>query len=79
MVPVAFVILDRSVFAENAIAKESLSKACSNNLSESDIPLDWVFVDEFPRNLGGKIDSQLLVQMSGVNYMVATTAEITNV
>lgn len=68
MVPVAFVILDRSVFAENATAKETLSKACANNLSESDIPLNWVFVDEFPRNLGGKIDSKLLVQMSGVNY-----------
>lgn len=69
MVPVAFVILDRSVFAENSIAKEALSKACANDLNESDIPLDWVFVDEFPRNLGGKIDSQLLVQMSGINYM----------
>ena len=69
MAPVAFVILDRSVFAENVTAKETLSKACANNLSESDIPLNWVFVNEFPRNLGGKIDAKLLVQMSGINYM----------
>ena len=72
MVPVAFVILDHSIFADENAAKQALSAACTDNLSESDIPLDWVFVDEFPRNLGGKIDSKLLVQLSGIHYMAAT-------
>lgn len=69
MVPVAFVILDRSIVTDDIAAKQALVEACINNLSESDIPLDWFFVDEFPRNLGGKIDTKLLVQMSGIDYM----------
>lgn len=75
MVPVAFVIPDRFVFSDDTAAKRVLSEACVDNLSESDIPLDWVFVDEFPRNLGGKIDSKQLIQASGVNYMAESGAK----
>lgn len=69
MVPVAFVVLDNDRFTNVDDATKALKQECIKNLSETDIPFEWFFVDDLPRNMGGKIDTQMLIQMCNVNYM----------
>ena len=68
MVPVAFVVLQDSN-ADASVVKERLTKECKQGLSETDIPLDWFFVNELPRNMGGKVDTKKLVESCNVNYL----------
>lgn len=68
MVPVAFVVLNDAT-QDASTAKTVLYEKCMKNLSETDIPLDWYFVDEsLPRNMGGKIDSKKLLEEFKVDY-----------
>lgn len=60
MVPIAFCILNQEYVANDAL-KVSLNKECLNNLSETDIPFEWIFVDELPRNMDGKVDTTILI------------------
>ena len=41
---------------------------CSLFLEETSIPYEIVFVSDFPRNLGGKIDNKKLLEISGIDY-----------
>ena len=67
MVPVAFVKLtDEKCDLEQA--KKLILDDCFLNLEETSIPYDVIFVDDFPRNLGGKVDSKKLVEMYDVSY-----------
>lgn len=68
MVPVAFVKLSNSDFDLSEMKKELLN-ACILNLEETSVPYDVIFVDDLPRNLGGKVDEKKLVETSGINYM----------
>ncbi len=68
MVPVAFVVL-HDPSADKAVVKERLTQECTQNLSETDIPLDWIFVDKLPRNMGGKVDTKKLVETCKVDYL----------
>lgn len=68
LVPVAFVV-PQDMNTDTVLVKERLIKECNQNLSETDIPLDWFFVSELPRNMGGKVDTQKLVEQCGVNYL----------
>ena len=68
MVPIAFVVL-QDLSADTDKIKKRLMKECSQNLSETDIPLDWFFVKELPRNMGGKVNTKKLVEESGVDYL----------
>lgn len=68
MVPVAFVVLEKNAFANDEEAKRYLIDVSIKNLSETDVPMDWFFVDALPRNMGGKIDTQKLIESCNVGY-----------
>ena len=68
MVPVAFVKLSNSDLDLSETRKELLNK-CFLNLEETSVPYDVIFVDDLPRNLGGKVDEKKLVETYGINYM----------
>lgn len=68
MVPVAFVVLETGAFEDHNEAKQSLTDIAIKNLSETDVPMDWFFVDALPRNMGGKIDTRKLIESCGVKY-----------
>ena len=68
MVPVAFVVLEKNAFASDEEAKRYLNDVAIKNLSETDIPMDWFFMDSLLRNMGGKIDSNKLVELCNVSY-----------
>ena len=69
-VPIAFVEINPMI--ANGLSyeecEEQLRNACFANLEETSVPYDYVFVNAFPINAGGKIDTTLLVQKSGINY-----------
>ena len=67
MVPVAFVKLTEEK-CDLEQAKKLILDDCFLNLEETSIPYDVIFVDDFPRNLGGKVDSKKLVEMYDVSY-----------
>lgn len=66
MVPVLFVKLSRNMELE--VAKEYIFNECFLNLEEPSVPYEIIFVDDMPRNLGGKIDGKYLLKISGVDY-----------
>ena len=68
MVPVAFVKLSNPDLDLSETRKELLHK-CFLNLEETSVPYDVIFVDDLPRNLGGKVDEKKLVETYGINYM----------
>lgn len=68
-VPVAFVVKDPTCGLSDDDAKEALEANCYANLAETDIPYEWVFVEGLPRNMGGKVDTQQLVALSGIDYL----------
>lgn len=66
-VPVAFIKLNN----ENQNledAKNRILLDCFQNLEETSIPYDILFVDQMPRNLGGKIDGRYLIEISNIDY-----------
>ncbi len=68
-VPVAFIVLKDNSEDNREKALEEIKKKCYGNLEEMSLPYEYVVVDTLPRNLGGKIDENLLVSLSGINYM----------
>lgn len=68
MVPVAFVILEKDAFKNETEAKQYLKAMSIKYLSETDVPMDWYFVETMPRNMGGKIDTKALVEACGIRY-----------
>ena len=72
MVPIAFVVLNEKR-TDTSEVKNHLAKECAHNLSETDIPKDWVFVDTLPRNMGGKVDTKLLLKEYGIDYTASRT------
>lgn len=67
MVPVAFVVLG-DPNTSKAAAKDHLIKECALNLSETDIPIEWVFVTDLPRNMGGKVNTKQLVEQCQIDF-----------
>ena len=76
MVPVAFIKLNDGVDIENA--KNQILNACYNNLEEPSVPYDIIFVDNMPRNIGGKIDNNYLLQVSRLNYYDSSNYDYSN-
>ena len=66
IVPVAFVKFNENI--DKTIAIKQLEMQCSQNLEEASIPYEFIVVNEFPRNLGGKIDKNKLIEMNQVSY-----------
>ena len=66
MVPVAFVKLKEDM--DLTTAEDIINNNCSLFLEETSIPYEIVFVSDFPRNIGGKIDNKKLLEISGIDY-----------
>ncbi|MCQ2449574.1 MAG: acyl--CoA ligase [Clostridia bacterium] len=67
-VPVAFIVISKeySDSANDALSK--VKDSCFKNLEEMSVPYDYVLVDSIPRNLGGKVDNNALLKLTGVCY-----------
>lgn len=69
-VPVAFIELNEDMDQVNlSELKEELYKICMNNLEEPSVPFDFIFVDQLPINVGGKINNILLKEKSQIDLM----------
>ena len=75
-VPVAFVILKEGANISVEDAKKILDEMCYNQLDEYFIPYDYVFVKEFPLNLGGKVEAKRLLEENNINYSNETVRKI---
>lgn len=70
-VPVAFIELNEQACIGTSVEqiKEELQKICIQNLEETSIPYDFIFVDQLPINVGGKIDLPLIIKESQIDFM----------
>lgn len=68
-VPIAFVVIDEEFGLTKEEVEKELRNACYSELEETSVPYDYVFVDELPINLGGKIDGQTIKKVSEINLM----------
>lgn len=68
-VPVAFIEIDSKYLDRDLDElKEELRIACFDSLEETSIPVDFVFVDTIPINLGGKVDSNRIKNESNIDF-----------
>lgn len=70
-VPVAFIKLNKEQTNGKTIEeiKTIINNLCFRDLEETSVPYDYLFVDELPINVGGKIDQRKLKEESKINYM----------
>ena len=69
-VPVAFIEIDSKYLDRDLDElKEELRIACFDSLEETSIPVDFVFVDTIPINLGGKVDNNRIKNESKIDFM----------
>lgn len=62
MVPAAYMVINPDCKEEKDSILKSVQKEYESNLSETDMPAHWYFVDSIPRNAGGKVDNRALEQ-----------------
>lgn len=68
-VPVAFIEIDSKYLDRDLDElKEELRIACFDSLEETSIPVDFVFVDTIPINLGGKVDTNRIKNESKIDF-----------
>ncbi|MCH5353137.1 MAG: AMP-binding protein [Acutalibacter sp.] len=68
-VPIAFVVADKTCGKRNEEIENLIKEECYKNLEETSVPYGYVFVDELPVNLGGKIDGQAIKEASEIDLM----------
>ena len=68
-VPVAFIVLNKNLELSEEEVLEEIKSMCFKNLEETSVPYEYVFVDELPINVGGKIDGLKLKEESKIDYM----------
>ena len=66
MVPVAFIEPQKGENIEQL--KKLIENGCYKNLEEYSIPYEIFFVEQMPRNLGGKIMAAALLKDYSVDY-----------
>ena len=68
-VPIAFVQLDETMVKgmTDDMVEDILKKECYSNLEETSVPYEFVFVDDLPINLGGKIDVRKIKSQSDID------------
>ena len=72
-VPVAFIEIDSKYLDRDLDElKEELRIACFDSLEETSIPVDFVFVDTIPINLGGKVDSNRIKNESKIDFNISS-------
>lgn len=65
-VPVAFVKLKEEMPLKEA--ENIINENCYQFLEETSIPYEIVFVSDLPLNLGGKVDTKKLLELSQIDY-----------
>lgn len=65
-VPVAFVKLKEEMSLKEA--ENIINENCYQFLEETSIPYEIVFVSDLPLNLGGKVDTKKLLELSQIDY-----------
>lgn len=70
-VPVAFIVPENSEMSLSEI-REEVDKECCASLEACSVPYSYVFVDELPINLGGKIDKNKILQKAKIDFSVNT-------
>lgn len=68
-VPVAFIVLEKNLEKTEEELLSEIESICYENLEETSVPYEFVFVKELPINAGGKIDGMKLQKESGIDYM----------
>lgn len=68
-VPIAFIVADKTCGKSHEEIENDIKEACYKNLEETSVPYGYVFVDELPVNLGGKIDGQAIKKASGIDLV----------
>ena len=68
MVPVAFIQLRPNTNINLIDLDTIIKQECYHNLEETSVPLDILFVDMIPINLGGKVDKKALLAASEIDY-----------
>lgn len=72
-VPVAFIEIDSKYLDRDLDElKEELRIACFDSLEETSIPVDFVFVDTIPINLGGKVDNNRIKNESKIDFNISS-------
>lgn len=66
VVPVAFVKLKEEMPLKEA--ENIINENCYQFLEETSIPYEIVFVSDLPLNLGGKVDTKKLLELSQIDY-----------
>lgn len=66
MVPVAFIKLKEEMPLKEA--ENIINENCYQSLEETSIPYEIVFVSDLPLNLGGKVDTKKLLELSQIDY-----------
>lgn len=67
-VPVAFIVLNEQYVGKEELIKNELYEECFTNLDEFAIPYEFIFVENLPRNLGGKIERKTLIEKHKIDY-----------
>lgn len=68
-VPIAFIVANKKYGKSNEEIESHIKEECYKNLEETSVPYGYVFVDELPVNLGGKIDGQAIKTASEIDLM----------
>lgn len=66
VVPVAFIKLKEEMPLKEA--ENIINENCYQFLEETSIPYEIVFVSDLPLNLGGKVDTKKLLELSQIDY-----------
>ena len=67
-VPIAFIELQDNLPLSLEEILTNIKNECVANLEELSVPLDYIFVSHLPRNLGGKIDNNILKSALNIDY-----------
>ena len=66
-VPVAFIVPENNGKSIEEV-EENVKKECSASLEACSVPYDFVFVDQLPINLGGKIDKNKILEKANIDF-----------
>lgn len=77
-VPVAFIVPENNGKSIEEI-EENVKKECAESLEACSVPYDYVFVDQLPINLGGKIDKNKILQKANIDFTKSSKVPSKNI
>ncbi len=75
-VPVAVIVLKPEYVGKEQEIKEFLINECYDNLDEVSIPYEWIFTDNLPRNIGGKVVKNEIIKKFNIDYSNVNNGEV---